>query len=411
MKKLKIAIVGGGASGLIAAVVAKKEHTTVDLYEKNQSIGRKILVSGNGRCNIFNTSVSINDYYGEDISFASKVLKRLDFNRFREFCLNMGLLLDVKEDGRVYPLSDEAKSVVNVFRAYLDKLNVNILTNTPVLEIEKTDAKFTLFNDDGILGEYDKVLIASGSLAAPQLGASKDGANMALSFGHLLNPIYPALVPLELDGTLFRRMEGVKMKALIALYVDNKKKGEVLGDILFTKYGISGFAVLDISSQASFYLKNSRKVEISINLLPGFEKQYIGSRLTFAQKNLKEYDILTVLSGMLPLKVAKAVLIKIGIDAKETVSSFNSKSIKQIVNEMFNMRFEVTATHGFKYAEACGGGVKTDDICVNTMESKLAKGLYFAGEVLDIVGARGGFNFAFAFASGYVAASNMALST
>ena len=411
MKKLRIAIVGGGASGLIAANVAKKEHTTVDLYEKNPSIGKKILVSGNGRCNIFNTSISSNNYYGEDTSFAVKVLKRFDFNLFKEFCLNMGLLLDVKENGRVYPLSDEAKSVVKIFEAHLNKLDINVLTNTPVLEIKKTNNGFALLNDAGILGEYDRVLIASGLLAAPQLGASKDGAEIALSFGHLLNPPYPALVPLELKGSLFRRMEGVKIKASVALYADSKKKNEILGDVLFTKYGVSGFAVLDISTQASFYLKINKRVEISINLLPGIEKQYIGSRLLFAQKNLKEYDILTVLSGMLPLKVAKAVLVKAGIDARSSISSLNHKSIKQIVNEMFNMRFEVTATHGFKYAEACGGGVKTDEIDVDTMESKLIKGLYFAGEVLDIVGARGGYNFAFAFASGYVAASNMLLKT
>jgi len=411
MKRLKIAIIGGGASGLIAAIVAKKGSTTVDLYEKNSSIGRKILVSGNGRCNIFNTSASNGNYYGEDTSFAVKVLKKFDFNRFKEFCLNIGLLLDIKEDGKVYPLSNEAKSVVNVFKTYLDKLNVNVLTNTPVLNVKKTNDKFALLNDTGILDEYDRVLIASGLLAAPQLGASKDGADMALSLGHLLNPHYPALVPLELNGSLFRRMEGVKMKASVALYADNKKKNEVCGDILFTKYGISGFAVLDISTQASFYLANNKKVELSISLFPGIEKQYIGNRLLFAKKNLKEYDTLTVLSGMLPLKVAKAVLVKIGVDAKDSISSLSPKSIKRIVNEMFNMRFEVKAAHGFEYAEACGGGVKTDEIDFNTMESKIIKGLYFAGEVVDIVGARGGYNFAFAFASGYVAASNMISNT
>ncbi len=407
MKKLKVAIIGAGAAGIMAACVSGKRRIFVDLYDKNSRIGKKLLVSGNGRCNISNKTVTKNDYYGEDVYFAESVIKRFDFYKFDRFCRKIGLILDVKEDGRAYPVSNEAKSVVSVFEACLNSSGVNVFLNTPVSDIERHGDKFFVFKESELLGEYDKVLITSGLLAAPQIGGSQDGVLFASKFGHSFNEPYPSLVPLELEGKLFKYMEGVKHTALVSLYVDKKRIMSVEGDILFTKYGISGFAVLDISTEASFFLLKNRYVEISVNLFPSFDRRHIRKHLEAFAKNLNGYTALDILSGILPLKIAKTVLKKLGIDRDSKAYFLTAKSIEDIVKELFDMRFCVKAAHGFEYAEVCGGGIKTKEIDKRTMESKLINGLYFAGEVLDIVGKRGGYNLAFSFASGYIAGVNL----
>ncbi len=401
-------IVGAGASGIMAASVAKTSHTIVELYEKNARIGKKILVSGNGRCNIANTSIKKYDYYGEDISFAEAVVRKFGFSEFKEFCSNIGLLLEIKEDKRVYPLSNESKSVVSIFEANLKKLGVGIFTQTPVVNIKKKNGKFIAFNDKGLIGEYDKVLLTTGLLAAPQLGGCTDGINLASKFGHSFNELYPVLVPLELQGSFFKRMDGVKRKVSLSLYINKKKVKSVVGDVLFTRYGISGFAVLDISFEASFYLKQGYEVGVSINLFPQLNKSSIIKYIETERKTLKGYAVLNVLCGILPVKIAKAVLIKHKIDMDLDIALLDIKHIKAIINELFGLKFIVKSTRGFEYAEACGGGIKTKDIDVNTMESKLVKGLYFAGEILDVVGRRGGYNLSFSFASGYLAGRSLA---
>ncbi len=403
----KIAIIGGGASGLMAALSAARAGADVTLYEHNTSVGKKILASGNGRCNIINTTVSSDDYAGEDPSFASYALKQFPFEAFEHFCHSIGLLLDAKDDGRCYPLSNEAKAVLIAFKSAISDSQVKVFTETKVTAITKKKNQF-IVEANGTKNSYDKVLIASGSEAAPQLGATADGYNFALAFGHETLPTYPSLVQLHLNSKIHHKMAGVKTFAEVTLFIANKTITKVQGDILFASYGISGLAILDISQKASQALANRQKVAIGLNLLPRFSPQELSNTLEKLCAHVPNHTIETVLSTLLPTKTIPYLLDEARINPVVLARLCSKNEIQKITNLIQNWKFEVNDTHGFKHAEVSGGGVATQYVNDKTMESKLISGLYFAGEVLDIVGRRGGYNFNFAWASGIIAGTEMA---
>jgi predicted Rossmann fold flavoprotein len=379
-KKRKIAIIGAGASGMMCAITAKKQNSELDItiFEKNDKIGKKILASGNGRCNIINTAFDETNYHAGNPLFVKKALEQFSFATFKKFCLDIGLVLDVKEDGRCYPLSNEARSVVTLFSKALSEQGVQVRLEHDVGQIRHEKGVF--FVDDE---PFDTLVVSSGLGAASQLGSSEDGLDFARSFGHTVAPTFPALVGLELaDAT--KRLFGVKMRAKVSLYVDGLFKEEAFDDILFTNYGISGFAILDISTAASYALSLGSSVYIEIDLLPQFDRNALFTLLRKVDGDL---------TGLLPAKLVDIV---------------SSKSIKETTHNIQHLRFDVSATHGFDHAEASGGGVLTSEINPHTMESQKINGLYFTGEVLDVVGERGGYNFAFAWASGYNAGKSLA---
>ncbi len=388
----KTAIIGGGASGLICAIFCARKGVEVDLYEQNSKCAKKILVSGNGRCNITNTNLTYNDYFSQNPLFVEFALKEFGFLEFEKFCHSIGLLLDAKDDGRVYPLSNEAKSVASLLINYAKNLGVNFHTDTKITDIKK------------LLNEYDAVVVATGSEAASHLGGNSDGLEFAKEFGHNIVPTYPSLVQLHLDSKIVKKMSGAKVDGEVTLLINNKKKLTSKGDILFADYGVSGFAVLDISQSASVALMDSSHVSISINLLPSFNAQKLSSHISSLALNMPQFTILDILAGLVPLKIAQALLEDLDILSSISADKINVKLAKKIANQLLNWRLEVTDTHGFRHAEVSGGGVDTTEINPKTFESLKKKNLYFCGEVLDIVGKRGGYNFAFAWASGHLAA-------
>ena len=403
----KVAIIGGGAAGLMAAITALLSGAAVDLYEQNDRVGRKILASGNGRCNITNTNLSSSDYYGQYSYFADYALSRLPFAEFKKFCLSIGLLLEIKEDGRCYPLSNEAKSVVLAFETYAKEIGVTFLTDAAVKGIEKIDGQFMITTAKSEK-KYKKVLVATGSEAAPQLGGNGDGYIFAKHFGHTVETTYPSLVQLHIDSNFHHKMAGVKQFSQITLYLDGKPEEHIKGDILFTKYGISGFAVLDISQKAAAALTRHKDVSIGINLLPSFERQKLTAQILQLTEAVPSHPIAILLSGVIPSKTVPFVLETANVNPSAPSGKLGNKTIKKIVHTIQNWRFTISGTHGFRHAEVSGGGISTEQIDEKTMESKLVCGLYFAGEVLDIVGRRGGFNFHFAWASGHLAGKELA---
>jgi len=405
-----IAIIGAGASGLMAAITASKAGANVHLYEQNIKPAKKILASGNGRCNISNTEVSAQDYYGQKAEFCSFALNNFNFAHFEKFCKSMGLLLNILDDGRAYPLSNEAKSVALSLETYAKACGAEIYTEHPISHVEKKNNKFYLHTPLNTSKAYDKVLICTGSEAAPQLGGSSQGYEMASALGHTLIPTYPSLVQLHLNASLCEKASGVKLDAEVSVFLNSKKEQSMKGDILFTKYGISGFAILDISQMASEALLNHHRVDIGLDLLPKFDRQTLSSQLLQTAQNLPLYPVETLLCGLLPLKLCRVLLEDAKIPTQTLGKDMHTKMAKQIVSKIKDWRFEVSDTHGFKHAEVSGGGINTDEVNEKTMESKKCKGLYFAGEVLDIVGRRGGFNFQFAWASGHLAGKEMSRS-
>ncbi len=399
----KVAIIGAGAAGLTASVILARNNIRVDLFEQNTKNGKKILVSGNGHCNITNKFVNKSNYISQNPDFVEPTLKRFGYHELERFMNSIGILFSAKEDGRTFPLSYEAKSVVTAYEEALSLLDLTIFNDCKIESVHK-DKNFTLTCKGKSYKDYDAVIVATGLLAYPQLGGNEDGLHFASIFGHSLVPTYPSLVGLHLDSSHHEELFGVKIDGEVTISVDGFKEKTMQGDLLFTKYGISGLAIFDISQIASYALVNFQNVEISLNLLKDFNPQSLSTQILNLCKTLPENKISTVLGAILPAKLAVAVLRETRIDANTKALHVNTKMVKTLINKLQNWKFKVTNTHGFSHAEVCGGGVNTLEIDEKTFESKKTKSLYFIGEVLDVLGERGGYNFQFAFASGVLCA-------
>ena len=406
---MKIAIIGAGAAGIIAAITAKRlnKNLHIDLFDANKGIGKKILASGNGRCNISNNQITSKNYLGENPDFTSFALKEFDFKAFEKFCKSIGLLLDIKPSGKVYPLSNEAKSVTNLLELALQELGVNIYLESMITDIEKIDDKFNIKTQDNEYKAYDKVVISNGLGAAPQLNANESGLDFASKFGHSFNPTYPSLVGLKTDNTYNGKLQGVKKECNVSLYVNGNLEQEIFGDVLFTSYGVSGFAILDISQLAVLNLSSYQDVKIAINFFPKINRNDLGDQIQTLFKTIPSQKAVDIITGMVSNKIAPVLLDICKIDISTKASEVNAKQIKAIAFQLNQWKMKVIDTQGFGHAEASGGGVRTAEVDNKTYESKLCKGLYFAGEVLDIVGNRGGFNLQFAWASGYLVGKSL----
>ncbi|OCL91840.1 NAD(P)/FAD-dependent oxidoreductase [Aliarcobacter thereius] len=407
---MKIAIIGGGAAGIMAAITAKRlnKDLQIDIFDANKSIGKKILASGNGRCNISNTKITSKNYLGENPDFVNFALKEFDFKAFLKFCKSIGLMLDIKESGKVYPLSNEAKSVVNLLALALEKLEVNIYYEHFIQKVEKKDDKFIIIANEKEFKNYSKVLVSSGLGAAPQLNSTEIGLEIASSFEHTYNPTYPSLVGLQTKDTYNGKLQGVKKECKVSLYVNGTLEDEIFGDVLFTAYGVSGFAILDISQRAVLALSQYSDVELRVNLFANINVNDLADQIATLFKSLQNSRVVDVLIGVVSNKIAPILLNICKIDLDTKVENINIKQIKAISHQLNSWRLKVIDTQGFGHSEASGGGVRTIEIDNKTYESKIVRNLFFAGEVLDIVGNRGGYNLHFAWASGYLVGKNLA---
>lgn len=393
----------------MAAITAKRinKNITIDLFDANKAIGKKILASGNGRCNISNSKVSSKNYIGENPDFIEYALKQFDFKAFEKFCKSIGLLLDIKPSAKVYPLSNEAKSVTNLLALCLDDLGVNIYLESMIEDIEKIDDKFNIKTKNQEYKAYDKVVISNGLGAAPQLNANESGLDFASKFKHSFNPTYPSLVGLHTDVDYHTRMQGVKKECNVSLFINGNIEQEIYGDVLFTKYGVSGFAILDISQIAAYNLSLYQDVKIAINFFPKLSRNDLADQIQVLFKTLANQKAVDILTGMISNKIAPVLLDICKIKQDTKAGEINLKQIKAISYQLNAWKLKITDTQGFGHAEASGGGIRTQEVDNKTYESKLCKGLYFAGEVLDIVGNRGGFNLQFAWASGYLVGKSL----
>ncbi len=390
-----VGIIGAGASGLLTAIFCAKAGLKVEIFEQNTKPAKKILVSGNGRCNISNANLSSNDYFSENPNFVSYALESFGFKDFEKFTQELGLLLTTLDDGRAYPLSNEAKSVAKIYEEYARSLGVIFHNEKKITDINEFRKK------------HDAVVVATGSRAASHLGGNSDGEEFALEFGHTIIPAYPSLVQLELDSKIAHKMSGAKINAEVTLLINAQKEQTQSGDVLFTAYGVSGFAILDLSQMASQALLNYQAVDISINLLPNFTMQKLAQHIAKQAQQMPAFSILDILVGLVPSKIAAGILESLDILPNTKGSDIHTKLTKKIANQMSNWHFEVSDTHGFRHAEVSGGGIDTSEIDEKTMMSKKCKKLYFTGEVLDVIGKRGGYNFAFAWASAFLASQSI----
>ena len=393
-----IAIIGAGASGLFSAILLAKKGFHVSVYEKNTKVGRKLLATGNGRCNISNKNLSLEYFHSHNYQFFKDAIENLPYESFEKLVFSFGL--DVKSRGtRVYPKSDQSSSVVDVL--YYEALDngVEFYFEQEIESIEKKDC-FILHAQD-IAYKASKVIIATGSGAMKKLGSSDKGYSLAQSFGHTIIDPIAALVQMESDNNEIKKLAGVKAQANVTLLVNNQKIKSKEGDFLFTKYGVSGDTILDLSCEASEELNNYSFVEVMVDLFPKDDKNKLLGLLQKKQNQIgtkkKEFLLLSLIHSKLIdyiFKLAK-------LENKLLVQELNKKDLLNLVHTMKNIKIGISKSRGYEYAEVVSGGIDTTQINPKTFESLKQKGLYCIGEVLDVDGDCGGYNLHFAWASAY----------
>ncbi|RUM65922.1 MAG: hypothetical protein DSZ05_05205 [Sulfurospirillum sp.] len=402
MKK-KIGIIGGGASGLLCAVVASQGDCDITVLEKNKRVGRKILATGNGRCNISNTEITPAHYHGHLPSFTAYALKQFDNRALERFFSNLGLEFVSVEDGRLFPMSLQASSVVDFLEDASLRGGVRLMTDTAVTRIEKRGGRFRVFHEEGSV-DFDIVVIATGSVAMPTLGSSDSGIRFAERFGHKRFDPFPVLVQLLSSDPLCSRCSGVKLEAEVSAVVNGIEEASVRGDLLFTNYGISGLAVLDISRAISRGLQRGYRCHVQVDLLPDMAPDTLKKILQNKSKRFAKKPPRLWLNGMLHQKIVDALLDMLKLTRK---SSLGTKDVQRLAYTIKHLQIAVHDTRGAKGAEVMAGGVDCSEVFAKTMESRLVKNLFLTGEVLDVDGDRGGYNLHWAWASGYLAGKSI----
>ena len=391
-------IIGAGAAGLVAAITRARAGQRVTLLEQNNKIGKKILVSGNGKCNIDNKYINLNRFHSQNPDFVAKVLEGYDFPVVEKFFTSLGLALVEGKEGKMFPMSLQASSVVELLEYEAKRVGVEIVCDCAVTSVDKKGYTFTLETTQGTKN-CTQLVLTSGSPAAPQLGGSNSGYAFATKLGHTLVPRHPSLVQLCSEESWVKGCAGVKVAGLAKLYANGEYITEKKGDILFTNYGISGLAILDLSREVSTRLANFDYCELSLDLMPEYSKEKLTNLLLARIQKESEKPIGLWLQGILNKKLI-AIILEQSKCKVRTEDALNRKEINKLVHTIKNLKLSVNDTKGFKGAEVATGGIDTSEVNPQTMESNLVDNLFFAGEILDVDGDRGGFNFHWAWVSG-----------
>ncbi len=407
--KIKVAIIGGGAAGMMAAIVAARNGAEVCIYEKSNRLGKKILATGNGRCNYTNVNTSVNDYHGNNLSFIEEVINSFDINSTLDFFEGLGIYPRIEENGKVYPYSLQASSVLDNLRYELSRYNIKEITEHKVKSLRKNKAGFDIITDNGIFST-DKVIISTGGKAGLQYGCTGDGYELAKGLGHKIIRQFPALVQLKLDADYLKKISGVKFDGAASCFSDSDLIRREDGEILFTDYGISGPPILQISREAINLIYDKKKAYVIVDMFPEFNKNELFEILSKRFAKQKDKTLEESFNGLINKKLIPVILslANIKIDdklagAQDKCNKLNKKNIYSIINVLKEWKIEVVGHNDWQQAQTTAGGVCVDEIDSKTMESKKEKGLYFAGEVLDVDGDCGGFNLQWAWSSGYLA--------
>jgi len=396
-----LAVIGGGASGMAAAISASGLHDRVLLLEKSSSLGKKISASGNGRCNLMNMHDPA--YYGDN-GFAENVLRDFGREKMLHFWNDLGLCLSEEEDGRIYPCTFKSISVLDALKARMNKNHVTIHLQKKVIRIDKNDSLFRIItNEDKFLCK--RVLIASGGAAAPKLGGSETGYELLASFGHCMVPIFPALCPIETDSKSISGLSGIRVRCIISVF-DRKhsmlQKRE--GEILFTDYGISGICAM----QCSRFIKGSGCIAELDLVSRVFSDESV--LMDYLKKRRKDVGLLQpeqVLTGFLLPKLSFAVMKQTGINMRNRLAGeLTDDELHAVAERLHHYTLQINGVKGLGDAQVTAGGADCSEFEPTTMESRIVKGLHAAGEVLNVDGDCGGFNLMFAFSSGILAGLN-----
>jgi predicted Rossmann fold flavoprotein len=410
----KVIVIGGGAAGMMAAGRAAELGAEVLVLEKMKQPGKKLLITGKGRCNITN--------YGDRENFINNMpgngaFLYSAFSAFSNWDLisflhDRGVETKVERGDRVFPVSDDAEDVTRALQDYVEKNGGRFVINTPVAEILHDHSCITGVKTitNGVI-RADKVIVATGGASYPGTGSTGDGYTMAAKLGHVIEPPHPALVPLETREEWVKELQGLTLKNVSAVaYCGDKVLDKDFGELLFTHFGISGPIVLSLSGKIASALTKDRatEIQIRINLKPALSEEQLDARIQrdFTEFSRKQFK--NALDKLLPNKLIPVFIRLSGIAGEKSVHQITREERRRIVELMTDLRVIIAKTRPLEEAIVTAGGVRVRDINPKTMESKLFRGLYFAGEVIDVDGYTGGFNLQAAFSTGYVAGTHAA---
>lgn len=412
MKIFDIAIIGAGPAGMMAAITAAKQGASVILLEKNQILGRKILATGNGRCNLTNKNISVERYHGANPDFINKILTSFTQFQVMDFFESLGVILKEEDKGRIFPRTNQASSVTEALYFELQKFQVVIKTDFLVKKIEPNNPWVI----DGLTGQEKlsfqakNLILATGGKASFHLGSSGDGLFWAEKLGHTIVATHPALVPLETKESWPKDIQGLRFEGTAKTIVDGKVLLESFGDILFTHFGLSGPAIMKHARCVS-ELPAKTKIEIHLDAIPEENEKSLDKKIEIILNSHGAKAVKNALAGVVPAELLNTVLKNLEIDPDKKASRISKPERNLIAKNLKNLILTVSQTRSFKEAQVTAGGLDVKEINPQTLESKKIPRLFFAGEIIDVDGDSGGFNLQWAWSSGYLAGLSAAQRT
>ena len=403
----KIGVIGAGPAGIIASGIAGSRGNDVILIEKNNRIGKKLFITGKGRCNITNAA-PIDEFFDCIISnntFLYSSLYSFTNDNILQLLKKFGLEVKVERGNRVFPMSDKSSDVIKAFNKFLIANNVKVMLNSTVTNIMPKDGRF-LVNINGESIEFDKIILATGGKSYPATGSTGDGFIFAKKLGHNIIPLKPSLVPIEIEEPWIKELQGLSLRNVnLKTYEGNKLIHEEFGEMIFTPYGISGPIVLTTSNYLHNYDKNN--LNFKIDLKPALENNKLDSRILRDFQLYSNKHIKNALDDLLPQKIILLVIELSNIHPETVVHQITKEEREKLVNAIKNFPMGFNKFRPIEEAIVTSGGISTDEINPSTMESKILPNLYFAGEIIDVDALTGGFNLQIAYSTGYLAGMNV----
>ncbi|MCP4538673.1 MAG: NAD(P)/FAD-dependent oxidoreductase [Chloroflexi bacterium] len=411
MANRRVIVVGGGASGLMAAGQAAELGAETLLLEKMQRPGRKLRITGKGRCNLTNMAPlrEFIAHFGSDGRFLRQAFSRFFADDLVAFFAGLGVRTVTERGGRVFPVSDRAQDVVDALLRWSSAYGVTLRTGSPVSQLLVEEGRVAGVSSGDRLYRADAVIIATGGASYPGTGSTGDGYRLAESVGHTVVPIRPALVPLETAGDVAPRLQGLSLRNVaVRLWVDGKKQTEAFGEMLFTHFGVSGPIILSLSGRIVDALRQGQRVALSIDLKPALDEPKLDARLLRDLDAHGKRQFQTLLKDLLPSKLIPVCIDLTSISPHKVGHQITAKERKRLRAWLKDFRLDVTGHRPFAEAIITAGGVDVREIDPRTMASRLVDGLYFAGEVLDVDADTGGYNLQAAFSTGWLAGRSAA---
>ncbi|HPO13114.1 MAG TPA: NAD(P)/FAD-dependent oxidoreductase [Candidatus Hydrogenedentes bacterium] len=400
----QIVIIGGGASGLVAAIMAGRNEAGVTVLERMQRVGKKLLATGNGRCNLANRHLDVSHYHGTHPEFIEGIFAQFGLEKTLAFFESLGVDIQEEDEGRLFPSSGQASSVLDVLRYEMEQLGAAEVCDTIVQSIQCAHGALRCVCGNGHVYEADRVIVCAGGKSTPNLGSNGGGFKLAQGLGHTIIEPFPALVQVCLDAPYLNQIAGVAIQGKAEVLVDGESRGTEIGELLFAKYGISGSAILKLSRQVSEYTVKGRDTHLRLDLFPAISQgalyEQIRQRImTNSQKPTNFCFVGCIHKRLIPILLREACIS----NPARPCGDLSSGEIEQIATAMKGWTIPCSGTQSWMFSQVTAGGVDIREVDSVTLESKRAPGVYFAGEVLDIDGDSGGYNLQWAWASGAVA--------